>query len=78
MWRKAMLYLGLGPDEEYDDYDAGYDDALSPAANAAVAEPRPRAGGRRSRRRLRRRALGDRRGPPDRSAAASPREASPA
>ncbi len=27
MWRKAMLYLGLGPDEEYDDYDPGYDDA---------------------------------------------------
>ena len=26
MWRKAMLYLGLGPDEEYDDYDAAYDD----------------------------------------------------
>lgn len=26
MWRKAMLYLGLGPDEEYDDYDPGYDD----------------------------------------------------
>ncbi|HVN51846.1 MAG TPA: cell division protein SepF [Acidimicrobiales bacterium] len=22
MWRKAMLYLGLGPDEDYDDYDA--------------------------------------------------------
>jgi cell division inhibitor SepF len=22
MWRKAMLYLGLGPDEEYDDFDA--------------------------------------------------------
>jgi cell division inhibitor SepF len=22
MWRRAMLYLGLGPDEEYDDYDA--------------------------------------------------------
>jgi cell division inhibitor SepF len=21
MWRKAMLYLGLGPDEEYDDYE---------------------------------------------------------
>jgi cell division inhibitor SepF len=21
MWRRAMLYLGLGPDEEYDDYD---------------------------------------------------------
>ena len=26
MWRKTMLYLGLGPDEEYDDYDPGYDD----------------------------------------------------
>ncbi len=22
MWRKAMLYLGLGPDDEYDDFDA--------------------------------------------------------
>jgi cell division inhibitor SepF len=21
MWRKAMLYLGLGPDDEYEDYD---------------------------------------------------------
>jgi len=26
MWRKAMLYLGLGPDEEYEDYDPAYDD----------------------------------------------------
>jgi len=26
MWRKTMLYLGLGPDEEYDDYEPGYDD----------------------------------------------------
>src|SRR4051794_12333140 len=26
MWRKAMLYLGLGPDEEYDDYDPSNDD----------------------------------------------------
>ena len=26
MWRKAMLYLGLGPDEEYDDYDPAHDD----------------------------------------------------
>ncbi len=25
MWRKAMLYLGLGPDEEYDDYEPGYE-----------------------------------------------------
>ncbi len=31
MWRKAMLYLGLGPDEEYDDYDASYDDEPAPA-----------------------------------------------
>src|SRR5436190_22297267 len=23
MWRRAMTYLGLGPDEEYDDYDEG-------------------------------------------------------
>lgn len=22
VWRKAMLYLGLGPDDDYDDYDA--------------------------------------------------------
>ncbi len=21
MWRRAMMYLGLGPDDEYDDYD---------------------------------------------------------
>ncbi len=26
MWRKAMLYLGLGPDDEYDDYEPGYDE----------------------------------------------------
>ena len=34
MWRRAMLYLGLGPDEEYDDYDS-YDDR-APATNAQV------------------------------------------
>ena len=28
MWRKAMLYLGLGPDEEYDDYDPAHDDGM--------------------------------------------------
>lgn len=37
MWRKAMLYLGLGPDEEYDDYEPGYDDPPS-----AKAPPRQR------------------------------------
>ena len=31
MWRRAMHYLGLGPDDEYDDYD---DDFEAP-------EPRP-------------------------------------
>ncbi len=25
MWRRAMLYLGLGPDDEYDDYDTGHE-----------------------------------------------------
>jgi cell division inhibitor SepF len=35
MWRKAMLYLGLGPDDEYDDYDPGYDDP------APQQRPRP-------------------------------------
>jgi cell division inhibitor SepF len=38
MWRKAMLYLGLGPDEEYDDYNVS---AERPAA-ARPAPPAPR------------------------------------
>ena len=37
MWRKAMLYLGLGPDEEYDDFDVAGEHAPAPAA----APPRP-------------------------------------
>jgi cell division inhibitor SepF len=37
MWRKAMLYLGLGPDDEYDDYESGYDDP------APAQQPRSRA-----------------------------------
>ncbi|CAN5845310.1 hypothetical protein BH24ACT3_BH24ACT3_08590 [soil metagenome] len=32
MWRKAMLYLGLGPDEEYDDYDVPDDVSPQPSA----------------------------------------------
>lgn len=40
MWRKAMLYLGLGPDSEYDDYDPGYDDPV-PARQAPPAAPPP-------------------------------------
>lgn len=39
MFRKAMLYLGLGPDEEYDDYDGGYDDA--PPATDPARRPGP-------------------------------------
>ncbi len=37
MWRKAMLYLGLGPDDEYDDYDAAPDER--PAAPREQAAP---------------------------------------
>ena len=42
MWRKAMLYLGLGPDDEYDDYDAAPDDRPAPVREqAAPARPAP-------------------------------------
>ena len=42
MWRRAMLYLGLGPDEEYDDYDV----VRRADAGAASARPVLRAGTR--------------------------------
>lgn len=35
MWRKAMLYLGLGPDEEYDDYDRPEEPAGQPAPRSS-------------------------------------------
>ena len=42
MWRKAMLYLGLGPDEEYDDYDAALRRRLDRStASARPARPHP-------------------------------------
>jgi cell division inhibitor SepF len=41
MWRKAMLYLGLGPDDEYDDYDQ-YDEP-APAPIRPAAPPMPAA-----------------------------------
>ena len=45
MWRKTMLYLGLGPDEEYDDYDPGYDDPAAPGrARPAAPAYQPAAG----------------------------------
>lgn len=40
MWRKAMLYLGLGPDDEYDDYDH-YDDPAPAAVRMPPAGPAP-------------------------------------
>ncbi len=44
LWRKTMLYLGLGPDSEYDDYDPGYDDASpapGPSRSSAVLSAPP-------------------------------------
>lgn len=47
MWRKAMVYLGLGDDAEYDDYDAGYgeeperDRARERAPQAQARQPQP-------------------------------------
>lgn len=38
MWRRAMLYLGLGPDDEYDGYD-GYDRADT--SEPELARPGP-------------------------------------
>ena len=39
MWRRAMLYLGLGPDDEYDDYEAV--ESSRPAGGMARGAPRP-------------------------------------
>jgi cell division inhibitor SepF len=45
LWRKTMLYLGLGPDEEYDDYDAPEDHGGGPQrAPAATSSRYPVAG----------------------------------
>ena len=38
MWRRAMLYLGLGPDDEYDDYDV--DDEPMPDRRPSPAQTR--------------------------------------
>lgn len=42
MWRKAMLYLGLGPDEDYDDYEV-LGNAASVPAREPVRRPAPNA-----------------------------------
>lgn len=44
MWRKAMVYLGLGDDAAYDEYDAGYGpdpDAERARERAPQAQARP-------------------------------------
>lgn len=44
MWRRAMLYLGLGPDDEYDDYDTG-DEPMPERSRPSPAQSRYPAGG---------------------------------
>jgi cell division inhibitor SepF len=39
MWRRAMLYLGLGPDEDYDDYEVLGHAAPAPAPREPVRRP---------------------------------------
>ncbi len=41
LWRQAMLYLGLGPDEEYDDGVSQRRDAAGPAASSVAVADRP-------------------------------------
>jgi cell division inhibitor SepF len=43
MWRRAMMYLGLGPDDEYDDYDydAPEEPQVRPAPRYAPEPPPP-------------------------------------
>jgi len=44
MFRKAMLYLGLGPDEEYDDYEPGDDEGGERQPGRAPAQRPARTG----------------------------------
>jgi len=41
MWRKAMLYLGLGPDDEYEDFDALPEERPAPPHEQPAAASRP-------------------------------------
>ena len=41
MWRKAMLYLGLGPDDEYDDYESVPEERPAQRETAPAARPAP-------------------------------------
>jgi cell division inhibitor SepF len=40
MWRKAMLYLGLGPDDEYDDFDVTGEQSVTSHSGPARASAR--------------------------------------
>ncbi|HEY6530933.1 MAG TPA: cell division protein SepF [Acidimicrobiales bacterium] len=42
MWRKAMLYLGLGPDDEYDDYESTPEERPAPREQAPAGGPAAR------------------------------------
>lgn len=44
MWRRAMLYLGLGPDDEYDDYDTGHEPVPERSRPAPVQSRYPTSG----------------------------------
>ena len=44
MWRRAMLYLGLGPDDEYDDYDTGAEPVAERSRPAPVQSRYPAGG----------------------------------
>lgn len=41
MWRRAMLYLGLGPDDEYDDYESVPEERPAPREPVASTRPAP-------------------------------------
>jgi cell division inhibitor SepF len=41
LWKRTMDYLGLGPDDAYDDYD-GYDEPEAPTRSRAPREPEHR------------------------------------
>ncbi len=44
LWKRTMDYLGLGPDDAYDDYD-GFDEAEPAPRSRAPREPDPRSTG---------------------------------
>ena len=44
MWRRAMLYLGLGPDDEYDDYDIDEEPMLERGRPAPMQSRYPAGG----------------------------------